>query len=62
MGVSVPIGWDELEATTGGAQWTLATIDARLAQVEQADPWAAYGSVRQTLTAELTLGLETAGK
>ncbi len=62
MGVSVPIGWDELEATTGGAQWTLATIDARLAQLEQADPWAAYGHVRQTLTAELTLGLETGGK
>ncbi|MBB2928500.1 non-homologous end-joining DNA ligase [Paraburkholderia silvatlantica] len=62
MGVSVPIGWDELEATTGGAQWTLATIDGRLAQIEHADPWAAYGRVRQTLTAELTLGLETGGK
>ena len=51
-----------LDATTGGAQWTLATIDARFAQIEHADPWAAYGRVRQRLTAELTLSLETGGK
>jgi bifunctional non-homologous end joining protein LigD len=62
MGVSVPIAWDELDATTGGAQWTLATIDARLATLAQADPWAGYGRVRQKVTAELTFDLESGGK
>ena len=62
MGVSVPIGWDELDSTTGGAQWTLANIEARLATLSHADPWAAYGLVRQKVTAELTIGLEAGGK
>lgn len=62
LGVSVPIGWDELERTTGGAQWTLATMNARFADIEHADPWAGYGHVRQRVTAEMTLGLETGGK
>jgi DNA ligase D len=62
MGISVPIAWDELEATTGGAQWTLATIDARLARLEHDDPWADYAGVRQKLTAELTFELEAGGK
>ncbi|MBV8259700.1 MAG: DNA ligase, partial [Paraburkholderia sp.] len=62
LGLSVPVGWDELERTTGGAQWTLAMMNARFAQIERADPWAAYGHVRQRVTAELTLDLETGGK
>ncbi|WP_321784554.1 non-homologous end-joining DNA ligase [Paraburkholderia sp. J94] len=67
MGVSVPISWDELPETTGGAQWTLANIDARIARVtrsahgKSADPWARYASVRQTVTSELTLRLEEGG-
>lgn len=62
MGVSVPIGWDELAHTTGGAHWTLHNIDERLAAVSQADPWAAYGRVKQKITAELTTGLEERGR
>jgi DNA ligase D len=64
MGVSVPIGWDELTQTTGGAQWSLAELDvlrARMAQVGRADPWAAYAGVRQAVTSELTLRLEEGG-
>ncbi|CAG9258988.1 non-homologous end-joining DNA ligase [Paraburkholderia unamae] len=62
MGVSVPIAWDELEATTGGAHWILSNIDTRLAAIEHADPWGAYGRVQQKLTAELTFELEAGGK
>ncbi|WP_052148478.1 non-homologous end-joining DNA ligase [Paraburkholderia sacchari] len=58
MGVSVPIAWDELADTTGGAQWTLANIDARLAHVKCSDPWANYARVRQSVSSELTLRLE----
>ncbi|MEK6298296.1 MAG: hypothetical protein V4793_44470, partial [Paraburkholderia tropica] len=64
MGVSVPIGWDELTQTTGGAHWSLADLDAlraRMAQVRRADPWAAYAGVRQAVTSELTLRLEEGG-
>ena len=47
MGVSVPVDWDELTQLTGGAHWTIRTVDARLAEP---DPWAGYRRVRQTLT------------
>jgi DNA ligase D len=62
MGVSVPIGWDELAQTTGGAHWTLHNIDERLAALSKADPWAAYGRAKQDITAELTIGLEERGR
>jgi len=62
MGVSVPIGWDELAQTTGGAHWTLHNIDERLATVGKADPWAGYARVKQRVTAELTIGLEESGR
>ncbi|WP_420800048.1 non-homologous end-joining DNA ligase [Paraburkholderia tagetis] len=61
MGISVPIAWDELADTTGGAQWTLANIDARLAHVKRSDPWASYAQVRQSISSELTLRLEEGG-
>ncbi|TDG25477.1 hypothetical protein EYW47_06510 [Paraburkholderia silviterrae] len=61
MGISVPIAWDELADTTGGAQWTLANIDARLAHVKRSDPWARYARVRQSISSELTLRLEEGG-
>lgn len=62
MGVSVPIAWDELGATTGGAQWTLHNIDERLATLDRADPWGGYAGVKQKVTAELTIQLEESGK
>ncbi|WP_322043542.1 non-homologous end-joining DNA ligase [Paraburkholderia sp. J67] len=64
MGVSVPIAWEELAQTTGGAHWTLANIDARLKQLnrpKRGDPWARYAQVRQTVSSELTLRLEEGG-
>jgi bifunctional non-homologous end joining protein LigD len=64
MGVSVPIAWDELALTTGGAHWTLANIDVRLKQLnrpKRAAPWARYGQVQQTVSSELTLRLEEGG-
>jgi bifunctional non-homologous end joining protein LigD len=61
MGISVPIAWDELADTMGGAQWTLANIDARLAHVERSDPWSRYAQVHQSISSELTLRLEEGG-
>ncbi len=62
MGISVPIAWEELGSTTGGAQWTLHNIDERLAAVARADPWAGYANVMQRITPELTIGLEERGR
>jgi len=45
----VPIGWDELESTTGGAQWTVANLHERLDALRD-DPWAGYGEARQRIT------------
>jgi DNA ligase D len=64
LGVCVPIAWDELAQTTGGAHWTLANIDVRLKQLnrpKRAAPWARYAQVRQTVSSELTLRLEGGG-
>lgn len=47
MGVSVPVGWDELTALTSGAHWTLRTAAERLDQAD--DPWAGYAECRQSL-------------
>ncbi|MDQ0302658.1 DNA ligase D [Ancylobacter polymorphus] len=40
-GVSMPVAWDELDALTGGAQFTLAEAPARLANLD-IDPWADF--------------------
>ncbi|MDY0748615.1 DNA ligase D [Paucibacter sp. R3-3] len=49
MGVSVPVTWDELPTLTGGAHWTIRSIDARLAEPDKA--WDGYEAARkQTLT------------
>jgi bifunctional non-homologous end joining protein LigD len=40
IGVSVPIGWDELAAVTGGAHWHLGNVEERLRV--GAGPWARY--------------------
>ncbi|AJY11568.1 DNA ligase D [Burkholderia dolosa] len=52
MGVSVPIGWDEVPGTTGGAQWTIDTLHERLDRLER-DPWEAYAQTRQRVTAKM---------
>ncbi|WP_371345021.1 DNA ligase D [Ancylobacter sp. IITR112] len=40
-GVSMPVAWDELDALTGGAHFTLTEAPARLANLD-ADPWADF--------------------
>ncbi|WP_322085313.1 DNA ligase D [Burkholderia sp. BCC1999] len=60
MGVSVPLDWDEVPATTGGAQWTIDTLRARLDALKR-DPWEDYAHTRQRITASMRarLGAET---
>ncbi len=59
MGVSVPLAWDELQETTGGAQWTVQNVFERLDALV-ADPWADYASAKQRITREMRerLGLK----
>lgn len=60
MGVSVPLEWDEVPATTGGAQWAIDTLRARLDALKR-DPWEGYAHTRQRLTASMRarLGAQT---
>jgi bifunctional non-homologous end joining protein LigD len=48
MGVSVPVGWDELDALTSAAHWNVRNIDARLHVGN--GPWAAYEEAAVSLT------------
>ncbi|HEY3540518.1 MAG TPA: DNA ligase D [Trinickia sp.] len=52
MGVSVPLAWEEVEQTTGGAQWTVTNLHERLDTL-RADPWADYAKARQRITREM---------
>ncbi|WP_246797318.1 DNA ligase D [Burkholderia perseverans] len=52
MGVSVPLAWEEVAATTGGAQWTIASLPARL-DAQRADPWDGYDAARTRITAAM---------
>jgi bifunctional non-homologous end joining protein LigD len=47
LGISVPVGWDELPVLTSGAHWTIRNAAERVA-VGNA-PWAAYATARQGL-------------
>jgi bifunctional non-homologous end joining protein LigD len=51
LGVSVPVAWDELDALSGGAQWSVANIAERLSIANT--PWAAYATTRQRLDAAM---------
>ncbi len=50
IGVSVPVGWDELPMLEGGNHWKLRDVEPRL---EMPDPWADYRSTRQTLASAM---------
>ncbi|QTD94495.1 DNA ligase D [Burkholderia anthina] len=52
MGVSVPLHWDEVPGTTGGAQWTIDTLHERLDRLGR-DPWEDYAGTRQRITARM---------
>jgi bifunctional non-homologous end joining protein LigD len=51
LGISVPVGWDELDRLTGGDMWTVATVAERLTVGN--GPWKDYAtaalSVNETL-------------
>lgn len=49
LGVSVPIGTDELPGLDGANQWTILNLRDRL-EAQRSDPWAAYGATRQGIT------------
>jgi bifunctional non-homologous end joining protein LigD len=48
--VSVPLAWSELSPRGGPAVFTVQNLPPRLAKLK-ADPWAAYGKLRQKLPA-----------
>jgi bifunctional non-homologous end joining protein LigD len=61
MGVSMPVSWEQLSSLKSGAQWNIATAREYLS-FQKDDPWAGYGSARQTLTAAMkTLGFARPG-
>jgi len=58
LGVSVPLRWDEVPDTTGGAQWTIDTLHERLDRLKR-DPWDGYDDTRQRITAQMRARLGT---
>jgi bifunctional non-homologous end joining protein LigD len=58
LGVSVPIGLNELPETWGGAQWTINTLGERLDRLVR-DPWKGYADERQRLTTAMRARLES---
>ncbi|MEA3117842.1 MAG: bifunctional non-ous end joining protein LigD [Paraburkholderia sp.] len=58
MGVSVPLAWDEVDGTTGGAQWTVENLHERLDAL-RTDPWAEYARMKQRITREMRERLGT---
>jgi bifunctional non-homologous end joining protein LigD len=55
LGISVPIGWDELDGLSGGDQWSVKTVHERLDQGNA--PWQDYDASRAPLAAAMkTLG------
>ena len=60
LGVSMPVAWEHLGTLKSGAHWTVATAREHLS-FQKLDPWADYGSAKQTLTAAMKrLGHEPA--
>ncbi|MCG5076069.1 non-homologous end-joining DNA ligase [Paraburkholderia tagetis] len=56
--VSVPVSWDELDATTSSAQWNIANLHERLDAME-GDPWEGYGRTRQRISEAMRRRLQT---
>ncbi len=54
VGVSMPVGWDQLPELKGGAQWTISTAREYLS-FQKLDPWSGYWKKRQTLRKAIDL-------
>ena len=52
LGVSMPVGWEQLSELKGGAQWTIATAREYLS-FQKEDPWSGYWKKRQALGAAI---------
>ncbi|MDQ6881696.1 MAG: DNA ligase D [Pseudomonadota bacterium] len=52
LGVSMPVGWDDLAGLKSGSQWTIRTACEYLS-FQQVDPWTDYWRCRQTLAAAM---------
>jgi bifunctional non-homologous end joining protein LigD len=55
--VSMPLGWDELDATDIRGAFTVKNAPQRLAR--EKDPWADYAKTRQSITTAMRRALET---
>jgi bifunctional non-homologous end joining protein LigD len=51
LGISVPVGWEELKSLRSGDHWTVRSVHARLDQGN--DPWFAYAKSARSLTAAM---------
>ncbi|RSZ60657.1 DNA ligase D [Massilia atriviolacea] len=51
LGISVPVGWDELAALKSGDQWTVKNVHTRLDHGNA--PWDGYAKAAKTLTAAM---------
>ena len=52
LGVSMPVGWDDLAGLKSGAQWIILTAHEYLS-FQPVDPWTDYWRSRQTLAAAI---------
>jgi len=52
LGVSMPVGWDQLPSLKSGSQWTIGTAREYLS-FQRDDPWAKYWTSKQTLSASM---------
>jgi bifunctional non-homologous end joining protein LigD len=48
LGVSMPVGWDDLQSLKGGAHWTIGTAREHLS-LRRSDPWSTYWTSGQLL-------------
>ena len=48
LGVSMPLGWDELKGLKSASQWNITNAHNRLAK-QRTDPWQDYKRIRQTI-------------